>query len=56
MLCYVISHSGQTCLIVRKPILLILVLADEAAHSTMWSIEPNTDSKNIYLIQRASLY
>lgn len=25
-------------------------LADEAAHSTLWSIEPNTDSKNIYVI------
>lgn len=39
----------------RKPILFIIVLADEAACTTLWSKE-STDSKIIYVIQRASLY
>lgn len=54
LICLLLRQSGQTCLVVRKPILLIM--ADEAARSILWSIEPNTDSKSIYVIQRASLY
>lgn len=35
---------------------LNMVLADETTCSTLWSIEPNADSNNIYVIERASIY
>lgn len=38
----------------KKNIFMRMVLADEAARSTLWSTE--SDSKNIYVIQRSSLY
>lgn len=33
-----------------------MMLADEAAHSTLFSIEPNTDSKHIYIIEGRVLF
>lgn len=38
----------------ENPVLKTMVLADEAAWSKLWSLESNTNSKTIYITQRAS--